>query len=142
MTGTFKMLASHMVPAGNRASLPKNCAVRGLILIHQPIRENAHHPSAVQTFLDLQHRVRRAGLYHRIGDRWIQVTEEVSDYRCMLLVHQDFDFDILLGQPDGAHDLEAPQMRTEQDTALATSQAVLEHVESPYIDIEVGWLVR
>ena len=99
-----------------------------------------HHPSAVQTFLDLQHRVRRTGLYHRIGDRGIQVTEEVTDHRCMLLVHQDLDFDIPLGQPDGTHDLEAPQMRTEQDTSLASSQAVLEHVESPYIDVEAAAL--
>jgi hypothetical protein len=44
----------------------------------------------------------------------------------MLLVHEDFDFDISLTQPDGAHDLETPQMRTEQDASLATSQAVLE----------------
>ena len=58
----------------------------------------------------------------------------------MLLVHEDFDFDIPLIQPDGAHDLEAPQMRTEQDTALATGHAVLEYVEPPYLDVEVAAL--
>jgi ribosomal protein L7/L12 len=58
----------------------------------------------------------------------------------MLLVHEDFDFDIPLAQPDGAYDLEAPQMRTEQDTSLATSQAVLEYVESPYLDVKVAGL--
>ena len=58
----------------------------------------------------------------------------------MLLVHEYFDFDIPLVQPDGAHDLEAPQMRTEQNTSLATSHAVLEQVESPYIDVEAAAL--
>ncbi len=118
--------------------LAEELAGRGLILLQEAIRKNAHHPSAVQTFLDLQHRAGRAGLYYRVGDRRIQVLEEVTDHRCILLVHQNLDVDIPLGQPDGTHDLEAPQMRPEQETSPAASQAVREHVESPYIDVEAS----
>ena len=56
--------------------------------------------------------------------------KEVSDYRHMLLVHQDFDFGILPGQSDGTHDIEASKMRTEQKTSSATSHAIREQVES------------
>jgi len=55
-------------------------------------------------------------------------------------VHKDFDFDIPLTQPNRTHYLEAPQMRTEQDTSPTMSQAVLEYIESPYIDVEVAGL--
>ena len=62
--------------------------------------------------------------------------KEVSDYRHMLLVHQDFDFGILPGQPDGTHDIEASQMRTEQKTSFATSHVIREQVESLYLDVK------
>ena len=62
--------------------------------------------------------------------------KEVSDYRHMLLVHQDFDFGILPGQSDGTHDIEASKMRTEQKTSSATSHAIREQVESLYIDVK------
>lgn len=58
----------------------------------------------------------------------------------MLLVHQDFDFDILLGQSDGPHDIEASKMRTEQKTSSATSHAIREQVESLYIDVKAAAL--
>ena len=58
----------------------------------------------------------------------------------MLLVHHDFDFGILLSQPDGTHDIEASKMRTEQKTSSSTSHAIREQVESLYLDVKAAAL--
>jgi hypothetical protein len=55
----------------------------------------------------------------------------------MLLVHQNLDFEISLGQPNGAHDLEASKVRTEEDTSLAASQLIREYLESSYFDVKL-----
>ena len=62
------------------------------------------------------------------------MTEEITHHRSMLLVHQNLDFEISLGQPNGAHDLEASKVRTEEDTSLAASQLIREYLESSYFD--------
>src|SRR6185295_3310913 len=121
--------------SGRRAKKP---AWHGMTLLQETIPQNAHLPSAVETLLDPQHGVRRASFYHSISGHGIQVTDDLTHQRRILFVHQNLDLDIPQGQPDGTHDLEAPEMRTEQDTPLPTSPEVSEQVESLYIDVEAA----
>jgi len=98
-----------------------------IFLVERPIAENADPGAVLQPLVDLEHGVEAAQCNDVARQHWIDRLRHRGDLPGVILVHQHGNSDVV-DRAHGAQNLEAAHVCTQQQTALATLEHLLQHL--------------
>jgi hypothetical protein len=93
-----------------RRGCTEEIAVDRLTLRDQSVPHDADNAAAVQALLHAQHRIESPDLKDVVGDCRVDFAKECPHQRRIVLVHQDFDVDLIAGRPHRPNRLKAAKM--------------------------------
>ena len=101
-----------------------------LILLHHAIAHDADHTVPIETFFHVEHRLRPANLDDRLSHSGIQLLNQATNQGCVLLVHQDTDFEGLSCQTHRTYGFKASEVRAQEKAPPALGQQAVEIVQT------------